>query len=77
MSEPSRTQRMLRVIALASTLPSVTVAGGALGALIDRWLGTSPFGVLGFGAIGFGAAVAQLLRSSHPSPNDTPPAPPS
>lgn len=77
MSEPSRAQRTLRLIAIASTLPTVTLAGGLLGALVDRWLGSSPLGVLGFGALGFGTAVLQLLRSSRPSADDTPPHPPS
>lgn len=74
MVDPDFYKRTASAIALASALPGSTIAGGLLGALIDRWLGSAPYGAIGLGALGFAAAVMQLLRTSRPP--DDPAAPP-
>jgi F0F1-type ATP synthase assembly protein I len=75
MSDSSFIKRTASIIALASALPGSTVAGGLLGAMIDRWLGTAPIGAVAIGALGFAGATAQLLRISRQNPNDTAPPP--
>lgn len=52
-----------RRIALVWSLPSATLAGGLLGAFVDRQAGTAPWCTLGFGLLGFAGAVVQLLRA--------------
>lgn len=74
MQDPELLKRTASAIALASSIPGCTIAGGLLGVLIDRWLGSAPLGAVGLGAVGFATAVMQLLRTSRP-PHD-PPAPP-
>ena len=75
MSDSAFLKRTAAIIALASALPGSTVAGGLLGAMIDRWLESAPYGAVSLGAVGFTLAVMQLLRTSRPS--DDPPPPPS
>jgi hypothetical protein len=55
-------REFLRVIAIWSLIPAYTVAGAFLGWLVDRWIGTFPFG-LGIGLIiALGFAVRDMLR---------------
>jgi len=75
MSDSNFIKRTASIIALASALPGSTVAGGLLGAMIDRWLGTAPAGAIALAGCGFIAATVQLLRTSSQNPDDT--APPS
>lgn len=43
-------------------LVGAVIVGGLLGYALDRWLGTSPYGMLAFGALGFFAGVRDVLR---------------
>lgn len=40
------------------------IVGAALGWLIDRWLGISPWGMIVFLLLGFGAGVLNVMRSA-------------
>jgi F0F1-type ATP synthase assembly protein I len=75
MSDSNFIKRTASIIALASALPGSTVAGGILGTMIDRWLGSAPVGAVVLGALGFAAATVQLLRISNKHPDDIAPPP--
>ncbi len=57
---------MARQFAVAMELPFILAGavfvGGFLGHLMDRWLGTRPYLMLGLGAVGFFAGVREILR---------------
>ncbi len=74
MLDPAFYKRTASTIAMAAALPGMTIAGGLLGALVDRWLGSAPYGAVGLGGFGFAVAVMQLLRTTRPP--DDPAAPP-
>ncbi len=61
-----RPANFARQFALAMELPFILVGAvlvsGLLGFLLDRWLGTKPYFMLGLGAVGFYAGVRDLLR---------------
>lgn len=76
MNDPELLKRTASAIALASSIPGCTIAGGLLGVLIDQWLGSAPLGAVGLGAVGFAAAVLQLLRTSRPPDDPLAPPPP-
>ena len=40
------------------------IAGGGLGWLFDRGLGTSPWGLIVFFMLGFGAGIYNVMRAS-------------
>lgn len=46
------------------------IAGAALGWLIDRWLKSSPWGVLGGLALGFAAALVRIVKRTQTSTRD-------
>ncbi|MFZ5475495.1 MAG: AtpZ/AtpI family protein [Myxococcota bacterium] len=78
MIDPDSLRRAGSAIALASALPFFTIAAGALGAGLDRLLGTgSTCTVLG-ALIGFAAGVYQLFRGMQQQtpPDDHPHDPP-
>jgi len=43
-------------------LVSPVLVGGLIGFLLDRWLGTRPYLMLGIGGFGFFAGLRELLR---------------
>ncbi len=43
-------------------LVGAVIVGGLLGYALDRWLGTSPYGMLLLGGLGFYAGVRDILR---------------
>lgn len=49
---------------LSSEFIAGVVVGAGLGWLIDRWAGTSPWGLIVFLLLGFGAGVLNVLRSA-------------
>ena len=63
---PGRGASLARQFAMAVELPFIFVAtvliGGLMGAGVDHWLHTRPFGMLIGGAFGFAAGVRDLLR---------------
>ena len=59
-------------MALGFRLSSELIAGVAVGGLIgwglDRWLSTSPFGLIAFVLLGFVAGVVNVIRSAGVAP---------
>jgi ATP synthase protein I len=49
---------------LSSELVAGVVVGAGLGWLIDRWLGTSPWGLFVFLLLGFAAGVLNVMRTA-------------
>jgi ATP synthase protein I len=49
---------------LSSELVAGVVVGAAIGWLIDRWLGVSPWGLMIFLLLGFAAGVLNVMRSA-------------
>ncbi|HTP91085.1 MAG TPA: AtpZ/AtpI family protein [Xanthobacteraceae bacterium] len=49
---------------LSSELVAGVLVGAGLGWLIDRWLGTSPWGLIVFLLLGFAAGVLNVMRSA-------------
>jgi len=64
--DPPRYTGVARQVAAAVELPVIFVGtvltGGLIGAGLDHWLHTRPFGLLICGALGFAAAIRELLR---------------
>lgn len=50
-------------VKLSSEFIAGVVVGAGLGWAIDRWAGTSPWGLVVFLLLGFGAGVLNVLRS--------------
>jgi ATP synthase protein I len=53
-----------QALKLSSEFIAGVVVGGGLGWIIDRWLGTSPWGLIVFLLLGFGAGVLNVMRSA-------------
>jgi ATP synthase protein I len=49
---------------LSSELVAGVLVGAGLGWLIDRWVGTSPWGLMIFLLLGFAAGVLNVMRSA-------------
>ncbi len=49
---------------LSSELVAGVVVGAGIGWLIDRWFGTSPWGLMIFLLLGFAAGVLNVMRSA-------------
>jgi ATP synthase protein I len=49
---------------LSSELVAGVLVGAGLGWLIDRWFGTSPWGLMIFLLLGFAAGVLNVMRSA-------------
>ena len=49
---------------LSSELVAGVAVGGLLGWSFDRWLSTSPFGLIVFVLLGFAAGVVNVVRSA-------------
>jgi ATP synthase protein I len=49
---------------LSSELVAGVVVGAGLGWLLDRWLGTTPWGLMVFLLLGFAAGVLNVMRSA-------------
>jgi ATP synthase protein I len=49
---------------LSSELVAGVVVGAGLGWVIDRWFGTSPWGLMIFLLLGFAAGVLNVMRSA-------------
>jgi len=57
---------------LSSELVAGVLVGAALGWLIDRWLGSLPWGMFVFALLGFTAGVLNVIRQSGAAPGGVP-----
>ena len=55
---------LARGFRLSSELVAGVLVGAGLGWLIDRWLGTLPWGMFVFALLGFTAGVLNVIRSA-------------
>ena len=55
---------MAQALRLASEFIAGILVGAGLGWLADRWLGTSPFGLMIFLLVGFAVGVVNVMRSA-------------
>ena len=55
---------MARGLRLSSELIGGVFAGAAIGWLLDRWLGISPWGMIVFVLLGFAAGVLNVIRAA-------------
>jgi ATP synthase protein I len=60
-SDPSALGRAFR---MSTEFVAGVIAGGGLGWLLDRWLGTSPWGLIVFLMLGFVAGIYNVMRAS-------------
>ncbi len=64
--EPDPNLRLLGdVLSWGWVLPACLAAGGGLGWLLDRWLGSFPAATALLGLVGFAAGIRQLLREAE------------
>ncbi len=67
-SDPSAFARGFR---LSTEFVAGILVGAAIGWLIDRWVGTSPWGMIVFLLLGFAAGVLNLMRAAGVVPSNT------
>src|SRR4051812_867685 len=60
----ARTSAMALGFRLSSELVAGVVVGAAIGWGVDRWLSTTPFGLMVFLLLGFTAGVVNVVRSA-------------
>ena len=60
-SGPSALGRAFRI---STEFVAGIIAGGGLGWLLDRWLGTSPWGMIVFLMLGFAAGIYNVMQAS-------------
>jgi ATP synthase protein I len=64
--DPSAIARGFR---LSTELVAAVVVGAALGWVLDRWLGISPWGMIVFLLLGFAAGVLNVMRAAGVAPS--------
>ena|SRR5215469_12310872 len=67
-SDPSGLARGLQ---LTAEFVAGILVGAAIGWLMDRWLGTSPWGMIVWLLLGFAAGIRNLIRAAGVAPNNT------
>src|SRR6516225_6758485 len=67
-ADPSAIARGFR---LSTEFVAGVVVGAAIGWLLDRWLGTSPWGMIVFLLLGFAAGVLNVMRAAGVVPTRT------
>ncbi len=55
---------MARGLRLSTEFVAGVLVGAALGWLLDRWLGTSPWGLIVFLLLGFAAGILNVMREA-------------
>jgi ATP synthase protein I len=60
-----------RGLRLSAEFVAGILVGAALGWLLDRWLGTSPWGMIVLLMLGFAAGVLNMMRSAGVVPPNT------
>lgn len=63
---------LARGFRLSSELVAGVLVGAGLGWLIDRWLGSLPWGMFVFALVGFTAGVLNVMRSAGVAPGGVP-----
>jgi ATP synthase protein I len=58
------TSAMARGFRLSSELVGGVLMGAAIGWLLDRWLGISPWGLIVFVLLGFAAGILNVMRAA-------------
>jgi ATP synthase protein I len=61
---PSGPSALGRAFRLSTEFVAGIIAGGGLGWLLDRWLGTSPWGLIVFLMLGFAAGTFNVVRAA-------------
>ena len=61
---PSGPSAFGRAFRMSTEFVAGVVAGGGLGWLLDRWLGTSPWGLIVLLMLGFVAGIYNVMRAS-------------
>ncbi|MGA7486452.1 MAG: AtpZ/AtpI family protein [Xanthobacteraceae bacterium] len=67
-ADPSAIARGFR---LSTELVAGVLLGAAIGWLIDRWLGSTPWGMILFLLLGFAAGVLNVMRAAGVVPSKT------
>lgn len=67
-ADPSAIARGFR---LSTELVAGVLGGAAIGWLLDRWLGISPWGLIVFLLLGFAAGVLNVVRAAGVVPQNT------
>jgi ATP synthase protein I len=62
---------MARGFRLSTEFVAGVVVGAAIGWLLDRWLGTSPWGMIVFLLLGFAAGVLNVMLAAGVVANNT------
>jgi ATP synthase protein I len=65
------TSALARGLRLSAEFVAGILVGGAIGWLMDRWLGTSPWGLMVWLLLGFAAGVLNMMRAAGVVPQNT------
>lgn len=65
------TSALARGFRLSAELVAGVFVGAAIGWLLDRWLGISPWGMIVFLLVGFAAGVLNVMRVAGVGPGST------
>ena len=65
------TSALARGFRLSAEFVAGILVGAAIGWVLDRWLGISPFGMIVFLLLGFAAGVLNLMRAAGVVPPNT------
>jgi ATP synthase protein I len=63
------TSAFARGFRLSTELVAGVLVGAGLGWLLDRWLGTTPWGLIVFLLLGFAAGVLNVMRAAGVAPD--------
>lgn len=66
----SDTSGLARGLQLTAEFAAGILVGAAIGWLMDRWLGTRPWGMMVWLMLGFGAGIRNLMRAGARPPNN-------